>query len=148
MAASPFNQKSHHHARSNSLPTRTHPIISEFNEQLNRLRDSEATSSSSTSISEKLNGLQDLYDCVDKLLLLPFTQAVAHEQQEKWVNELLDGSLRLLDVCSTSRDALLQTKEFTRDLQSILRRRQGSKMELAKEGEKYLTSRKVVKKAM
>ncbi|KAE8124517.1 hypothetical protein FH972_019395 [Carpinus fangiana] len=120
MAASPVNRKSGHHARSNSLPTRTHPLISEFNEQLSRLRDSEATTSSSTSICQKLNGLQDLHDCVDKLLLsLQFTQALAHEQQEKWVNELLDGSLRLLEVC-----------------------------DLAREVERCLSSRMVVKKAM
>jgi|UniRef100_A0A2N9H6Y2 hypothetical protein len=136
------------HTRSNSLPTRTHPIISEFNDQLRRLRDSEATSSSSTSISQKLNCLQDLHDCVGNLLLLPFTQAFTQEQHEKLVNEMLDGSLRLLDVCSIARDALLETKECTRELQSTLRRRQGSKVEITREVEKYLASRKMVKKAI
>ena len=74
MAASPVNPKSHQHTRSNSLPTRTHPLISEFNDQLSKLRDFEETSPSSTSICQKLNGLQDLHGCVDKLLQLPFTQ--------------------------------------------------------------------------
>ena len=148
MAASPINQTSLHHFRSNSFPTRAHPLISEFNDQLSRLRCSEATSSSSASLSQKLIGLQDLNDCVDNLLLLPFAQALAQEQNQKWFNELLDGSLRLLDVCGIARDALLQTKECTRELQSTLRRRHGSKMELAREVEKYLASRKVVKKAM
>nr|POF21233.1 hypothetical protein CFP56_27012 [Quercus suber] len=144
MAASPIN----HHFRSNSFPTRAHPLISEFDEQLSRLRCSEATSSSSTSLSQKLIGLQDLHDCVDNLLFLPFSQALAQEQNQKWLNELLDGSLRLLDVCGIARDALLQTKECTRELQSTLRRRHGSKMELAREVEKYLASRKVAKKAI
>ena len=85
---------------------------------------------------------------VDNLLLLPFAQALAQEQNQKWFNELLDGSLRLLDVCGIARDALLQTKECTRELQSTPRRRHGSKMELAREVEKYLASRKAVKKAM
>ncbi|KAK4594792.1 hypothetical protein RGQ29_018489, partial [Quercus rubra] len=137
-----------HHFRSNSFPTRAHPLISEFNEQLSSLRFSEATSSSSTSLSQKLIGLQDLHDCVDNLLLLPFSQALAQEQNQKWLNELLDGSLRLLDVCGIARDALLQTKECTHELQSTLRRRHGSKMELAREVEKYLASRKVAKKAI
>ncbi|KAK4579657.1 hypothetical protein RGQ29_029363 [Quercus rubra] len=144
MATSPII----HHFRSNSFPTRAHPLISEFNEQLSRLRCSEATSSSSTSLSQKLIGLQDLHDCVDNLLLLPFSQALAQEQNQKWFNELLDGSLRLLDVCGIARDALLQTKECTRELQSTLRRRQGIKMELAREVEKYMASRKVAKKAI
>ena len=148
MAASPVNQNSIHHFRSNSFPTREHPLISEFNDQLSRLRCSEATSSSSISLSQKLIGLQDLHDCVDNLLLLPVAQALTKEQHEKWFNELLDGSLRLLDVCGIARDALLQTKECTHELQSTLRRRQGCKMELAREVEKYLASRKIVKKAM
>ncbi|KAF3952970.1 hypothetical protein CMV_021538 [Castanea mollissima] len=148
MAASTFNSKSHQHTRSNSLPTRTHPLISEFHDQLSRLRDLEATSSSSTSICQKLNGLQDLHDCVDKLLLLPFTQALAQEQCEKLVNEMLDGSLNLLDVCDMARDALLQTKECTRELQSTLRRRPDDKMEITREVEKFVASRKGVKKSM
>ena len=147
MAASPVNQTSIHHFRSNSLPTGAHPLISEFNDQLSRLRGSETTSSSSTSLFQQLIGLQDLHDCVDNLLLLPCTQDLAQEQHHKWFNELLDGSLGLLDVCEFARDALLQTKESTREFQSTLRRRHGSKMELASEIEKYLASRKVVKKA-
>ena len=148
MAASPVNQTSIHHFRSNSLPTGAHPLISEFNDQLSRVRGSETTSSSSASLSQKLIGLQDLHDRVDNLLLLPCTQVLAQEQHQKWFNELLDGSLRLLDVCGIARDALLKTKECTRELQSTLRRRRGNKMELAREIEKYLASRKVVKKAM
>nr|XP_023917449.1 uncharacterized protein LOC112028993 [Quercus suber] len=148
MAASPVNQTSLHHFRSNSFPTRAHPLILEFNDQMSKLRCSEVTSSSSASLSQKLIGLQDLNDCVDNLLLLPFAQALAQEQNKKWFNELLDGSLRLLDVCGIARDALLQTKECTRELQSTLRRRHGSKMELAWEVEKYLASSKLVKKAL
>ncbi|XP_023906677.2 uncharacterized protein LOC112018382 [Quercus suber] len=148
MADSRVNKTSHHHFHSNSFPTRSHQLISEFNNQSNRLRCSEVTSSSSTSLSQKIIGLQDLHDCVDNLLLLPFAQALAQEQNQKWFNELLDGSLRLLDVCGIARDALLQTKECTRELQSTLRRRHGSKIEHAREVKKYLASRKIVKKAM
>ncbi|PPS11131.1 hypothetical protein GOBAR_AA09510 [Gossypium barbadense] len=52
-----------HHTRSNSfpLPSRPNPLVLEIDEHLNKLRDSEATSTSS-SICHKLNGLQDLYD--------------------------------------------------------------------------------------
>ena len=148
MAASPVNPKSHQHTRSNSLPTRTHPLISEFNDQLSKLRDFEESSPSSTLICQKLNGLQDLHDCVDKLLLLPFTQALAKEQHRKWFHEMLDGSLTLLDVCGTAIDALLKTKECTRELQSTLRRRKDSNMEIAREVEKYLASWKIQKKAL
>ncbi|PQP91639.1 uncharacterized protein Pyn_25285 [Prunus yedoensis var. nudiflora] len=53
------------HTRSNSFPSRPHPIVQEVDERVCRLRSSEATSTSSSSISHKLSGLQDLHDCVD-----------------------------------------------------------------------------------
>ncbi|KAL6270925.1 hypothetical protein ACE6H2_027836 [Prunus campanulata] len=138
------------HTRSNSFPSRPHPIVQEVDEHLCRWRSSEATSTSSTSISHKLTGLQDLHNYVDRLLQLPLTQqGLAQEQNEKSTNELLDGSLRLLDVCSSTKDALLQTMECVQDLQSIMRRRRGGESEaLTTEVRKYLTSRKMVKKAI
>ncbi|CAN1134735.1 hypothetical protein LINPERPRIM_LOCUS15919 [Linum perenne] len=135
MAATTF------HARSNSFPSRPHPLVSEFDEQLCRLRQSQAASTSSSSISHNLSGLQDVYDCVDKLIQLPSTQqAMIHDQ-----NELLDGSLRLLDMCNTGKDALYQLKESVAELQSAIRRRQG---DLEAETKRYLNSRKIVKKAI
>ncbi|OMO72188.1 hypothetical protein COLO4_27786 [Corchorus olitorius] len=135
------------HARSNSLPSRQHPLTSQIEENLNRLRSSQSASTSS-SIGQQLNGVQDLHEYVDMLLQLPLTQqALAQEQQRKSVEELLDGSLVLLDVCNTAKDALLQTKECTQELQSILRRRRGVEG-LAIEVRNYLISRKAVKKAI
>ncbi|OMO92011.1 hypothetical protein COLO4_17956 [Corchorus olitorius] len=100
-----------YHARSNSLPSRQHPISSQIDENLNRLRSSQSASTSS-SIVQNLNGLQDLHEYVEMLLQLPQSQqALAQEQQRKCVEQLLDGSLMLLDVCSIAKDALLQTKE-------------------------------------
>lgn len=82
--------------RSNNFPSRPHPIVQEIDEHLCRLRSSEATSTSSTSISQKLSGLQDLHDSVETLLQyqLPLTQqALAQAQNEKCSTEVLGGSL-------------------------------------------------------
>ncbi|GMN38269.1 hypothetical protein TIFTF001_007503 [Ficus carica] len=137
------------HTRSNSLPSSHHPLIPEFDEQLCRLRSSEAASSSSTLLSGRLSGLQDLHDCVDKLLLLPLNQqALSKQQNEKCVDELFDGSLRLLDICSMAKDTLQQTKESTQELQSIMRRRRGGESSLSSEVKKFLNSRKAAKKAL
>ncbi|KAM1760857.1 hypothetical protein ACFX11_003738 [Malus domestica] len=138
------------HTRSNSFPSRPHPIVQQVDEQLSRLRSSETTSTSSISINHNLSSIGDLYGCVDKLLQLPLTQqALAQEQNEKWINELLDGSLRLLDVCSTAKDAVLQTKAYVQDLQSIIRRTRGGESgALTSEVNKYLSFRKMVKKAI
>ncbi|KAF6172473.1 hypothetical protein GIB67_006986 [Kingdonia uniflora] len=126
MTVSPLNPKTPSHTRSISLPTRSHPLTLTVEEQICRLRSSEATSSSSTSSSvcNNLSGLKELYDRVDNLLQLPLTQqAVSHEGSNKCVNDIFDGSLRILDVCGSTRDILSQTKEAVQDLQSCLRRR-------------------------
>ncbi|KAK8717200.1 hypothetical protein V6N13_044477 [Hibiscus sabdariffa] len=147
MATSPLNAPPSFHARSNSLPSRQHPFTSQIDENLNRLRKSQSASTSS-SIGHQLYCLQDLYDSVDMLLQLPlFQQALAQEQQRKWIEQLSDESLMLLDVCGTAKDALSQTKECTQELQSILRRRPGVEG-LANEVRRYLTSRKAVRKAI
>ncbi|GMI88010.1 hypothetical protein like AT2G17080 [Hibiscus trionum] len=147
MAASPLNVQPSFHSRSNSLPSRQHPVTSQIDENLNRLRASQSASTSS-SLGDKLNCLQDLYDYVDMFLQFPLTQQyLAQEQQRKLVEQLLDGSLVLLDVCGTAKDALQQTKECTQELQSILRRRRGVEG-LANEVRKYLTSRKAAKKSI
>ncbi|KAL5562400.1 hypothetical protein UlMin_032147 [Ulmus minor] len=130
-----------HHTRSNSLPSRQHPLIPEFEEQLCRLKSSEEASSS-TSIGCNLRGLEDLHDSVEKLLLLPLNQqALSREQNEKSI----DG---LLDVCNIAKDALIQTQECAQVLQSIMRRRRTGEMELTSEVKKFLASRKMVKKAV
>ncbi|XP_075645004.1 uncharacterized protein LOC142615994 [Castanea sativa] len=136
-----------HHARSNSFPSEPHPLIPQIDEHLCRLKNSEATSSSS--ICHKLSDLQDLHDCVDKLLLLPLTQqAFIQDHHRKWFDQLLDGSLRLLDVCSIAKDALLEMKTGIHELQSTMRRRQGGETRLAMEVGKYFTTRKEVIKAV
>ncbi|CAI0469101.1 unnamed protein product [Linum tenue] len=131
MAAASF------HARSNSLPARSHPLISEIDEQICRLRQSQA-------IGHNLNSLQVVYDCVDQLFQLSSTQQALINDQ-KCFNELLDGSLRLLDLCNTAKDALSQMKESVAELQSAIRRRQGG---MEGETRRYLKSRKTVIKAI
>ncbi|XP_057451123.1 uncharacterized protein LOC130743037 [Lotus japonicus] len=144
-----MSSTSHHQPRSKSLPCRPHPLILQCNQHLGSLEVSDEISSSSSLFSNKLTNLQTLYDCVEKLVLLPLTQeVVARERQEKWVEELLDGSLRLLDACSVAKDALLHTKECARELQSIMRRKRGGEMEVTAEVRKFLASRKIVKKAI
>ncbi|XP_022762103.1 uncharacterized protein LOC111307996 [Durio zibethinus] len=147
MASSPLNPKSNFHARSNSLPARPHPLIPQIDKHICRLKSNEAASASSSSIGQKLSGLRDLYELVDSLLQLPLSQnSLAQQCNDKQINELLNGSLRLLDVCGVAKDALLQAKEDTQELQSILRRRRGDETGFTNEAKAYLASRKKAKK--
>ncbi|XP_021903862.1 uncharacterized protein LOC110819090 [Carica papaya] len=142
MAASLLSRQPSFHTRSNSFPSRRHPLTSQIDEHLCRVRSSRLASTSSSSINNKLNDLQDLHECVNRLLQLPLTQqALAQEQYRNWGEAILDGSLRLLDVCCISKDLLLQTKESTHELQSILRRRGG-------EVSKCMATRKTIMKAI
>ncbi|KAK4284733.1 hypothetical protein QN277_001521 [Acacia crassicarpa] len=139
------------HTRSNSLPSKPHPLILQCNEHLSRFEASIAvtSSSSSSSFSHKLRDLQDLHETVEKLAQLSLTKEfLVQGSQENWVEKLLDGSLRLLDACTAAKDSLLHTKECAREVQSIMRRKRGGEVEVTIEVRKYLTSRKVVKKAI
>ncbi|KAK4284740.1 hypothetical protein QN277_001528 [Acacia crassicarpa] len=144
MAAIESNPKMSCHMRSNSFPTPPHPLLSKFEEHLNRLKSSAFTSSSS-SLSHKLSGLQDLQDSTDKLLQLSTTQQVLSQDcSRKLVDELLDGSLRLLEICNTAKDCLVLSKESLYEVQSAIRRR-GAEAFTVGAGN-YSSSRKNVKK--
>ncbi|KAK5842117.1 hypothetical protein PVK06_004446 [Gossypium arboreum] len=87
MASSTLNQKSNFHARSNSLPSRPHPLVTQIGEHLCRLKYNESASSSSSSMSQKLSGLRDLYELVDNLLQQPLTQkSLAQQCNDKQIN--------------------------------------------------------------
>ncbi|GAA0161947.1 hypothetical protein LIER_18148 [Lithospermum erythrorhizon] len=114
-----FSKKS---IRSISLPCRSHPTTIKIEEELNKLR----ASSTTVTIFENLRGLMELYKCMNEVLNMPQTiQALSKYQAEKWVDELLEGPLKLLDICAISRDVVSQVKENVRNLQSSLRRRRG-----------------------
>ncbi|KAL0560927.1 hypothetical protein IC582_001344 [Cucumis melo] len=141
MDSLPANSKKSFHVRSNSLPSKPHPVVDEVDENLCRLRASEEVASSS-SLCQKLDGLQDLHDSIDKLLLLPLTHQALIDN--KSVDELLEGSLKILDMCDLAKDVLSQMKESAHELESALRRRKDDKIDV----QKYLNSRKMVKKAI
>ncbi|MBA0673499.1 hypothetical protein Goklo_023994, partial [Gossypium klotzschianum] len=62
------------------------------------------------------------------------------------INKLLNGSLKLLGVFGVAKDALLQAKEDTQQLPSILRRRRGDEAGFIYEAKEYLASSKKAKK--
>ncbi|KNA08804.1 hypothetical protein SOVF_159420 [Spinacia oleracea] len=134
-----------YHTRSFSFPSNSHPVADELDAQLSRLRSSQAASTSS--LTSKLSGLNDLYKCVEEFLQLPQNQkTVSQSQGENVVEQVLDGSLRLLDIVSTSRDVLALSKERLQDIQSVLRRRCSGEIDITNEVSEYLKTRKASKK--
>jgi len=91
------------------------------------MRTWEATSTStSESIGTGLSFLEDLFICLEDLLNMASTQKViSNHQGEKCMEELLDGSVRVLDICCITRNTISQVKENVQALHSALRRRKG-----------------------
>jgi hypothetical protein len=136
--------------RSISLPPRSHPTTVRVEEELNKLKSWESSSSSSSkaeTICVGLSLLSELYRRIEDLLNLPLTQqALSQDQHQKWVNELLEGSLRYLDACGNTRDSVLSMQETIRELQSALRRRKVGDSSVESVVSAYICSRRKMKK--
>ncbi|KAJ7953200.1 DUF241 domain protein [Quillaja saponaria] len=135
--------------RSISLPTRSHPSTHKIEEELNKLRAWEASSSSLKveTICSGLSGLGELYKCIEDLLKLPLTQqALSQHQHEKWVIELFDGPVRYVDICGNTRDAILLMKSSMQELQSALRRRNVADLDIESNVTTYICFRRKMKK--
>ncbi|KAJ1403878.1 hypothetical protein SESBI_27002 [Sesbania bispinosa] len=138
-----------YHVRSNSFPSESHPSTVRVEEELSKLKTWEATSTTtSKSIGTGLSLLDDLYTCLEDLLNMHSTQKViSHHQGEKCMEELLDGSVRILDICGITRDILLQIKENVQALHSALRRRKGDSSIERSVAEYNFFSKKIKKNA-
>ncbi|XP_041019726.1 uncharacterized protein LOC121261436 [Juglans microcarpa x Juglans regia] len=142
--------------RSISLPARSHPSTLRVEEELNKLKSWETSSTTSSSSSKVetticLNGLSllsELYRCIEDLLNLPLTQqALAQNQHQKFVNNSLESCLGYLDVCGNTRDAILLMQASIRELQSALRRRKvGDHLSIESIFTAYSCSRRKMKK--
>lgn len=108
--------------RSISMPSRPHPVIFRVEEELCKLRTFVATSSPSSPqmISDGLRELAAVYESIKEVLRLPCNHC---SLQKKWLEDELDGSIRLLDLCSDLKDGLAMIKEHIKDLRLALRRR-------------------------
>ncbi|KAI3947748.1 hypothetical protein MKX01_034413 [Papaver californicum] len=144
--------KYHYHIRSTSLPsTFHHPLTARVEGQLNKIRveltDNKSLVHYTTEmLRDGLFGLKDLYGSVEDLLKLPHTQQILVKQRHnKWVDEVLDDSLRLLDVSGTTKDVLSRIKEAVQETRSALRRRRISSPE-GEIVEYYISSRKKANK--
>ncbi|CAH8344673.1 unnamed protein product [Eruca vesicaria subsp. sativa] len=109
--------------RSISLPSRSHPSTREIEEALNKVKAIDTTSGSSKSILTALAGLEELYTCTEEFLKMGSTQRVMSSDGSEFMEEMLDGSLRLMDICNISRDLMVETHEHVRGVQSCVRRK-------------------------
>ncbi|KAL2503868.1 hypothetical protein Adt_19489 [Abeliophyllum distichum] len=124
------------HVRSNSLPSKSHPVIANVKDHICRLKSFQEASVSASSLCTNLATLRDLHEDINNLIQLPSVQKALID--ENWASELLDGSLELVDICGIARDIILLTKESVEELESSLRRNRGI--------DTYMNSRKKIEK--
>jgi hypothetical protein len=69
------------------------------------------------------DALKNMQNSANDLLHSPIVQqALVNQREEKWVNDVSESSLRILDVCGMSKDVLSFVKEHLQELQFTLRR--------------------------
>ncbi|KDP43733.1 hypothetical protein JCGZ_22360 [Jatropha curcas] len=145
---------SHVPVRSISLPSRLHPSSLKIEAELTKLKSWELLSSSSTTTTSRLGGetiqialtkLAELFICIEELTNSPQSKKALHHQNLNQVEQVLEGSVGLIDVCSTSRDMFLAMQEHVRDLQSVLRRK-GKDLSIESNMQDYISFRKSAKK--
>ncbi|GAB2282479.1 hypothetical protein Dimus_017022 [Dionaea muscipula] len=110
------------HARSISLPSKPNPILRKLEEQLIKLKAwEESSTSAAETIAIGLSGMADLYRCIDHAISLPATQqALFFHHKGTCIQDLLEASANLLDICNSTRLLVTQLKEAARDLRSAL----------------------------
>ncbi|KAJ3692866.1 hypothetical protein LUZ60_011961 [Juncus effusus] len=112
------------HTRSTSLPTKSHSYVLKAEAELHKLRASLSSSShTSEIILDALQGVCNLYEYVNDILSMSSNQnRISHSKQRRLVDQELEKSINLLDICHTSKDNLGEIKIFIEDLESALRR--------------------------
>ncbi|EYU17526.1 hypothetical protein ABFS82_03G079100 [Erythranthe guttata] len=127
------------HSRSNSFPSQSHPAIESVEDHLCRLR----ADSKSIFVISNLASLTNLHEGINDLIQMPSIQQTL--SQGNWINELLEGSLKLVDLCAISREIVSLTKESVQDLESSIRRNK-TKTATSSDIGAYVASRKQIAK--
>ncbi|KAJ1693011.1 hypothetical protein LUZ63_009709 [Rhynchospora breviuscula] len=112
------------HTRSLSLPNMTHSFVVKAEEELNKIRACVASPSLLYEIIlDALKEVGHVYECINNLLCMSSNQiSLSHLQQRRQINEELEESIKLLDICSISRDNLDIFKSHIQDLELAIRR--------------------------
>ncbi|KAL4582803.1 hypothetical protein LXL04_007363 [Taraxacum kok-saghyz] len=122
-----YKQNTTRKVRSISFPPPLHPTTYRMEKELNDIKTCLLSSSWSTSckpnteaVCEGLLKLSPLYEGIMELI-----KSLSFVQNEKWVEEPMDGLVGFLDVCGIMRNLVSELKGHVVVLQCALRSRKG-----------------------
>ncbi|GJN15503.1 hypothetical protein PR202_gb02424 [Eleusine coracana subsp. coracana] len=106
------------HLRSASVPSSPRSNI-DVEEQLQSLRTTVSSSAAVGTICDGLRNLREAYTCISEFVPLPSSQV---NKQRKAVEQELEHSLVLLDLCNAMLEIFGEFKECILDMQLALKR--------------------------
>ncbi|XP_078161796.1 uncharacterized protein LOC144557142 [Carex rostrata] len=124
---SPSHKKASYHVRSVSLPCRSHPLISNLEEQIQAVRSWTANPDRSLSwIEAGLAKIEMLHIALEDFLQLTQTQETL--RQATSLDQLLDDILQLVDTYDSFVLTIVNLKQCNSEAQSSVRRQDGVQM--------------------
>ncbi|CAK9180352.1 unnamed protein product [Ilex paraguariensis] len=119
------------HVRSTSLPCRSHPLISQLQDEINELKNwhSDPDNGTSAWLCDGLNRLKIVHEGFDDLLQLPQPRESLCRHSE-WTEKLLEDFLGFVDVYGVFQSLVLTLKQEHLAAQVALRRKDHSKVAL------------------
>ncbi|CAN8327858.1 unnamed protein product [Cochlearia groenlandica] len=136
-------------ARCVSLPVRSHPSLRRIQEVVSKVRANLGSSSleSKTMVRDGVSGLTELYRCLSEDLFKSSSETRQALLNGGLVDELLEVSLKYLEVCGGAKDCASRIKKSVVEIQSALRRsKKGGEFSLESDVDAYVASRKEIKK--
>ncbi|CAN6162654.1 unnamed protein product [Urochloa humidicola] len=119
-----------YHARSVSLPCRSHPILAHLHTHIRAVRAWAQDSITTSSPSSGLAHVDALHAALADLLDLPEAQAALSSSAASSTSHdrLLDAFLRLADAHGTFQESLLDLKRDVAEALAAIRRRDGARL--------------------
>ncbi|CAL5040785.1 unnamed protein product [Urochloa decumbens] len=115
-----------YHARSVSLPCRSHPILAHLHTHIRAVRAWAAQQDPTASASSGLAHVDALHAALGDLLDLPEAQAALSARASH--DRLLDAFLALADAHGTFQESLLDLKRDVAEALAAIRRRDGARL--------------------